>query len=197
MVGIGAADPDDNRALFYDVDPLEKKNGFRFRRIDKGCANAHFDVAWVKIGPYPEKEYMVALYSWLYKRVWLADRENHPGDFSLELEKQMWEAAKRRDPEGFLTLVREDAVMVCGGSRCTGKEYAKIIREFDCKSFRIDRFEAVCVTEDVVQTHYIVTVETENEENRDLAGSFHVTTTWKKKDGRWMAVFNMDSRITE
>lgn len=193
VAGIGAADPDEDRSLFYTVDPLEENNGFRFRLIDKGRANAHFDVAWVKIGPYTQEDYVMAVYSWLHKRVWLADRENHPGDFCLELEEQMWKAAQNRDAASFMELVSEDAVMVRGGYRCTGREYAEIIRDFDCKDYQIDRFEAVCVTEDIVQTHYIVSVEAEREERRDFAGRFHVTTTWRKKNGRWMAVFNMES----
>lgn len=41
------------------------------------------------------------------------------------LEKRMWDAAKNRDCKAFLELVSEDAVMVCGGYRCTGKEYSE------------------------------------------------------------------------
>lgn len=37
-----------------------------------------------------------------------------------KLEKSMWEAARKRDKEAFLELVDENAVMVCGGFRCTG-----------------------------------------------------------------------------
>jgi len=44
-----------------------------------------------------------------------------------ELEVQMWEAAKNRDAEAFLEVVDESAVMVCGGFRCTGADYAEII----------------------------------------------------------------------
>ena len=35
-------------------------------------------------------------------------------------ELRMWEAAKRRDSIKFLELVSPDAVMICGGFRCTG-----------------------------------------------------------------------------
>ena len=49
----------------------------------------------------------------------------------FDLEKNMWEAAKNRDTDAFLDLVSEDAIMVCGGFRCTGKEYSGIIAEFD------------------------------------------------------------------
>lgn len=34
-------------------------------------------------------------------------------------------------------------------------------------------------------------------ENADMAGKFHVTSTWEKRHGEWILVFNMDSRIAE
>lgn len=111
------------------------------------------------------------------------------------METAMWEAAKARNSEKYLDVVSEDAVMVCGGYRCSGREYAAIIGEFDCKSYAIENFEIVCEDENIVQTHYIVTVEVSDERNADLAGKFHVTTTWKRINGSWKAVFNMDRQI--
>ena len=115
----------------------------------------------------------------------------------LELEKSMWEAAKSRDSKAFLELVREDAVMVCGGFRCTGKEYSEIIAEFDCKSYEIEHFEIVNECSDDVQVHYVIRLEVNDSKNADLAGLFHITTTWKCADGKWKVVFNMDQRIVE
>lgn len=45
-------------------------------------------------------------------------------DQIYHLEMKLWEAAKNRDSQAFLKVVSETAVMVCGGYRCTGKEYA-------------------------------------------------------------------------
>ena len=111
------------------------------------------------------------------------------------LEITVWDAAKARDAAAFLALVDENAVMVCGGYRCTGKEYAEIIREFDCRSFELSGFEEVARSDDMVQVHYVLKMEAQREENRDLAGVFHITSTWKKKESGWALVFNMDSRI--
>lgn len=116
-------------------------------------------------------------------------------DEIYKLEVGMWEAAKARSAKAFLELVSEDAVMVCGGYRCSGREYAEIISMFDCKEYKIENFEVVNVSEDSIQVHYVISVEVEQEENRDLAGLFHVTTTWKCTDNVWKAVFNMDQRI--
>ena len=114
---------------------------------------------------------------------------------ALTRENSFWKAAQNRDAEGFLQIVSAEAVMVCGGYRCLGKDYARIIGNFDCKSYTIDCFEIVCESTDAYQVHYIVRTEAEYEQNRDLEGTFHVTTTWQLINGSYKAVFNMDQRI--
>lgn len=114
---------------------------------------------------------------------------------ALELENSMWKSAQNRDAEGFLKIVSPEAVMVCGGYRCTGKEYAEIIRLFDCKSYDIDCFEIVHEDDNSFQVHYTLKMEVENKQNRDLEGTFHITTTWHLTNGIWKVVFNMDQRI--
>lgn len=114
---------------------------------------------------------------------------------ALELENSIWKYAQKRDSDGFLKVVSPEAVMVCGGYKCTGRDYAEIIREFDCKSYCIEGFELVHEDESSFQVHYLLKMEVENERNRDLEGTFHITTTWHIKDGEWKVVFNMDQRI--
>ena len=48
---------------------------------------------------------------------------NH--DEIYKLEVSMWEAAKARNSKAFLDVVSDDAVMVCGGYRCSGKEHSR------------------------------------------------------------------------
>ena len=54
------------------------------------------------------------------------------------------------DKAAFLEMVDVNAVMVCGGTRCTGAEYAEIIADFDCAAFEIEEFETMCETPDAV-----------------------------------------------
>ena len=115
----------------------------------------------------------------------------------MVLETKMWEAAKNRNAVEFLNVVSEDAVMVCGGYRCTGKEYAEIISFFDCKSYNIINVETICEDTSSVQVHYVIKLEVNDDKNSDLAGTFHITTTWKNQDGRWKVVFNMDQRVSD
>ena len=118
---------------------------------------------------------------------------NHEEMYQLEV--RMWEAAKNRDSKAFLELVSEDAVMVCGGYRCSGREYAEIVAVFDCKSYAIEHFEIVNQDAESFQVHYVLRMDVTQEENRDLAGTFHITTTWKQIEDSWKVVFNMDQRV--
>ena len=112
------------------------------------------------------------------------------------LENRMWQAVKSGDKAAFAELVSADAVMVCGGCRCTGEQYAEFIGDFGIADFEIMNFEIVLKTDIVVQVHYIVKTIVEDEKNTDIEGIFHVTSTWQKQDDNWKLVFNMDSRIT-
>ena len=112
-----------------------------------------------------------------------------------EYETKMWKAAKNRDKECFLKLVDENAVMVCGGYRCTGAEYAQIVKEFDIASYEMSDFEVIFRTEDMFQVHYLIETKVPREENKDLEGVFHITSTWKRYGDIWKVIFNMDSRV--
>lgn len=113
----------------------------------------------------------------------------------FQQEKAMWTTAKNGDKAAFLQLVSAGAVMVCGGYRCTGAEYGKLIADFGISNFEITGFEIVHEAVDSVQVHYIVKTTASTSENADLAGIFHVTSTWEKRGGKWNLVFNMDSRV--
>ena len=113
----------------------------------------------------------------------------------MEKELLMWEAAKKRDAGAFLEVVDKTAVMVCGGFRCSGADYAEIIKEFDLAEYEITGFEIVAETEGICQVHYVISTTVADDKNKDLEGRFHITSTWKRIDGRWKLVFNMDSRI--
>ena len=126
---------------------------------------------------------------------WLCIKEDKEHDMIFELENKMWQAAKDGDKTEFAKLVSADAVMVCGGYRCTGAEYAELVGDFGISGFEITGFEIVHETDKTVQVHYIVKTTVDTPENEDLAGTFHVTSTWEKRDGEWVLVFNMDSRI--
>ena len=79
----------------------------------------------------------------------------------------MWEAAKNRSSVDFLRVVSEDAVMVCGGFRCSGKEYSEVVAMFDCKTYAMEHYEIVNQDENSVQVHYVIHLEVCKEKNSD------------------------------
>ncbi len=118
-------------------------------------------------------------------------------DEIYDYELGMWNAAKNRDSEKFLEYVSESAIMVCGGFRCSGADYASVVAEFDCSVFSISEFEVVYSSEFSKQVHYIIRTVAADKENADLSGAFHITSTWVRSGEKWKLIFNMDSRILE
>lgn len=51
--------------------------------------------------------------------------DNNISKLIFHNELSMWKAANNRDVKAFQELVAMDAVMICGGYRCLGAEYAK------------------------------------------------------------------------
>ncbi len=113
----------------------------------------------------------------------------------FEKEYDMWEAASKRDEAAFRELVADDAIMICGGYRCLGAEYAEYIKDFYINGYEIKNKEVIFSSGEAVQIHYVINVKTELPETADLGGFFHVVSLWKMENNRWKLHFNMDSRI--
>lgn len=113
----------------------------------------------------------------------------------FEKEYNMWEAASTRNVTAFKELVADDAIMICGGYRCLGIEYAEYIRDFYIDGYDIKNEEVIFLSEDVVQIHYVIDIKADLPEADDLGGVFHVVSLWKKKNNIWKLYFNIDSRI--
>ena len=68
-------------------------------------------------------------------------------------------------------------------------DYARIISEFDCKSYKISDFEIIAQSNDIVQVHYIIETVAEKPENQDLAGRFYTNHLHMEKGGQMEAYF--------
>lgn len=115
----------------------------------------------------------------------------------IQLEYQMWETALHKDVIGFKKLVLPDAVMICGGYRCLGNEYAEFIADFNISGYSISNMEVIHISDSEVTLHYVLRTQAEDIEAQDLTGLFHVVSIWRKKSNTWHLIFNMDSRIAE
>lgn len=125
------------------------------------------------------------------KSSFYSDTECYP----FALEKAMWEAALNKDGAAFSELAADDAVMLCGGARLTGAQYAELVGGYGISGYELSEFELLTVTHTLFQVHYIVRTMADSRENADLAGMFRVTSTWEKRGDSWRLIFNMDQRI--
>lgn len=123
------------------------------------------------------------------------ENELNREEIVFQKENDMWEAARNRDVTAFKELVAEDAIMICGGYRCLGAEYAEYIKDFYIDGYEIKNKEVIFSNEEAVQIHYVIEVKTEVAEALDLGGVFHIVSLWKMKHHSWKLYFNMDSRI--
>jgi hypothetical protein len=89
-------------------------------------------------------------------------------------EYDMWKAASKRDVVAFKELVADDAIMVCGGYRCLGVEYAEYIKDFYINGYEIKNEEVIFSSGEAVQIHYVIDVKSDLPETADLGGVFHV-----------------------
>lgn len=46
------------------------------------------------------------------------------------------------------------------------------------------------------QMHYTITLTVSDPANADLAGTFHITTTWQQNGEGYQVIFNMDQRVS-
>lgn len=111
-----------------------------------------------------------------------------------ELEMQMWDAAISAVRSRFLTLVSHDAVMIGDGYRVSGEEYSELLADFQLVDYEMTNYEERILSPEIYQCHYVVKTKS-NRQHRNLAGTFHVSSTWQKIDGTWKLVFNFGSRI--
>lgn len=77
----------------------------------------------------------------------------------------------------------------------TIRNYTSVGDSFDCKDYRISEFEVVGENTDFIQVHYMITTTVNNEENKDFAGTFHISTTWKRFGEKFKVIFNMDRAL--
>ena len=90
----------------------------------------------------------------------------------IGLEREMWEAVLHRDGDAFRRLVSPNAVMICGGYRCGGSEYAEMVADFSISKYAIEQMEVVSASGDEVILHYLLRVAVDNSRDADLAGLF-------------------------
>jgi RNA polymerase sigma factor (sigma-70 family) len=113
------------------------------------------------------------------------------------LEKQSWEALKRQDAAALEKLVTPDcAAILSDGSRTTAAELIKGLKDFRVQEYAMDDAKLVPLSPDAAVLVYRVKSEiaTLGERKRE---TLQVSSTWVKKDGKWLNAFYQETPIAQ
>ncbi len=110
----------------------------------------------------------------------------------INFEKQMWEAFATGNSKLFEELVSKDALMICGGYRETGSEYATIVSQIRLQGYELTDIIVKEVDLNAILINYIVNVKSFDPV---MNGKYRVSSLWVKNDEKWKVVFNQDSKI--
>ncbi len=108
------------------------------------------------------------------------------------LEVQMWEAFSCGNSKLFSEVVSNEAMMICGGYRETGYEYANIVAQIRLDGYEIKDFVVKIINPDSVLTNYVINVECPDP---SISGVFRVSSLWIKNEDKWELVFNQDTKL--
>jgi RNA polymerase sigma factor (sigma-70 family) len=118
-------------------------------------------------------------------------------DTLFTMEKQGWEATRRKDAASLRKVHADDFVAILAdGSRLTRDEYFAVFPLFEIKSYSLSDAKLLALGPDAAILTYKADTETvilgETEK-----GQTQVSSTWVRRDGKWMNVFYQETEITE
>ena len=118
-------------------------------------------------------------------------------DTLFALEKDTWEATKKKDVKHLRTLFAEDYVAILSdGSRLTLDEYCMVLPLFKIKSYSLSDVQLRPLGADATILMYKATSQT------DILGeagteTVQVCSTWTRRNGQWRNVLYQETPVTE
>ena len=118
-------------------------------------------------------------------------------DTLFAMEKQGWEATKKKDAASLRKVYAEDFVAILADGLClTRDEYFAVFPLFEIKSYSLSDAKLLALGPDAAILTYKADTETvilgETEKGR-----IQVSSTWVRRDGKRMNVFYQETEITE
>lgn len=110
----------------------------------------------------------------------------------VALERQVWDALRRRDYDAFAAMLSEEAIEVEPTGVYTKRETVEGIKNFDFSNAAPTDFKQLKLGSDVVLITYIISG---NQETFGPHGMRH-TTIWHARPSRPLAVFHHGTQIT-
>lgn len=112
----------------------------------------------------------------------------------LSEEKKVVEAIKQKDTATLKELLAHEVYSVTpDGGRLSGAEKAKSLESFELAAYSISDAQLVEVTDDVAILTYKFTMTVGPDVRDSPTTTLFATSTWAKRDGRWMAVFYQET----
>ncbi len=114
----------------------------------------------------------------------------------IKLEKLVWKVAQRRDAVAFQELVPADAVMIFQSGIMRQPDYLKTMKERTIAHYEFGPIRGFMPTDSTVILFYSA-VRIGHEGSRSFSqGTVIESTTWVKREGRWVAVLNQETPIS-
>jgi hypothetical protein len=110
---------------------------------------------------------------------------------AIEREKQVWDALKRKDYDGFAAMLADDQVEVEHDGVYDKAGTIKGVRQVDFASASLSDFKVVKLDEDAALVTYLVKLTAQGSE----PASERHTTIWANRGGKWLAVFHQGTPV--
>lgn len=115
----------------------------------------------------------------------------------IRLEKLVWKVAQERDANAFRELVPADAIMIFQSGIMRQPDYLKTMKERTIAHYEFGPIRGFMPTDSTVILVYQA-VRIGHEGNRNFPQATVVeSTTWVKREGRWVAVLNQETPISK
>jgi hypothetical protein len=114
----------------------------------------------------------------------------------IKLEKLVWKVAQERDADAFQELVPADAVMIFQSGIMRQPDYLKTMKERTIAHYEFGPIRGFMPTDSTVILLYKA-VRLGREGSRSFPqGTVIESTTWVKRERRWVAVLNQETPIS-
>ncbi|HEX8653372.1 MAG TPA: nuclear transport factor 2 family protein [Pyrinomonadaceae bacterium] len=119
-----------------------------------------------------------------------ASTSSSSGD-AIDREKQVWEMLKRKDYDGFASMLADDQIEVEPDGVYDKAGTIKGVRQVDFTSASLSDFKMLKLDDDAALVIYLVKMPAQGSEPADERHS----TIWANRGGKWLAVFHQGTPV--
>jgi hypothetical protein len=106
-------------------------------------------------------------------------------------EKQVWEMLKKKDYDGFASMLADDQVEVSPSGVNDKAGSVAGVKNGDFSTASLSDFKVVKVDDDAVVVTYLV----KSTEAGSNPGGYRESTVWVNRGGKWLAVFHQGTPV--